>query len=225
DGGELRGAALDGVLRIHDLADGDAGKIELHRQRLGEQAGIALGDTRTAAGADLDLDDALSFQRSQRVGRDDAAHAETLGQILFGAEEIARAKLFGEQRVAHLNDDLRRHGRGAEGNNLPLAALHGWMQPHASLHVIACARSARAKVAMMIKMISFPSRPFVGWSGWPVALAEELVTAGAGAGTQAFPSYPVLKPSRKNPAGRRPFPGCRLEGVVPSTLLADEAIA
>src|SRR5262249_34004518 len=158
DGGELRGAALDGVLRIHDLADGDAGKIELHRQRLGEQAGIALGDTRTAAGADLDLDDALSFQRSQRVARDDAAHAETLGQILFGAEEIARTKLFGEQRVAHLNDDLRRHGRGAEGNNLPLAALHGWMKPHASSTALApCSprRGAKAqKVATIIKMIS-----------------------------------------------------------------------
>src|SRR5262245_49184659 len=132
DGGELSGAALDGVLRIHDLADRHAGEIELYRERLGEQAGIALGDTRTAAGADLDLDPALSFQRSQRVARDDAAHAETLGQNLFGAEEIARAKLFGEERVAHLNDDLRRHGRGAEGDDLPLAALHGRMKPHAS---------------------------------------------------------------------------------------------
>src|SRR5262249_38167662 len=109
------------------------GEMELDGQRLGEQAGIALSDARTAAGANLDLDDALGLQRSQRITRDDAAHFETLGQVLFRAEEIARAKLFGEQRVAHLNDDLRRHGRGAEGNNLPLAALHGRMKPHAKL--------------------------------------------------------------------------------------------
>ncbi len=54
----------------------DAGKIELHGQRLGEQAGVALRDARAAAGADLDLDDALGFQRSQRIARDDAADAE-----------------------------------------------------------------------------------------------------------------------------------------------------
>src|SRR5262249_61051377 len=135
------------------------------------------------------------------------------------------AKLFGEQRVAHLNDDLRRHGRGAEGNNLPLAALHGWMQPHASLHVIACARSARAKVAMMIKMISFPSRPFVGWSGWPVALAEELVTAGGGAGTQAFSSSAGLKPSPEKPARGGPLPCRRPRGGGPATPLSHEAVA
>ena len=41
DGGELGREALDGALRIHDLARRDAGEIELHRQRLGEQAGIA----------------------------------------------------------------------------------------------------------------------------------------------------------------------------------------
>src|SRR5262249_34750405 len=85
------------------------------------------------------------------------AHAETLGQILFRAEEIARAKLFGEQCVAHLNDDLRRHGGGAEGNNLPLAALHGRMKPHASSTTVApClprGGSKRAKVATIIKMI------------------------------------------------------------------------
>ena len=41
DGGELRRKALDGALRVHDLADRYAGKIELHGQCLGKQAGIA----------------------------------------------------------------------------------------------------------------------------------------------------------------------------------------
>ncbi len=48
-GGELGGHALDGALRIHDLGDRHAGKVELHRQRLGEQAGIAARDARAAA--------------------------------------------------------------------------------------------------------------------------------------------------------------------------------
>src|SRR5262249_5258777 len=88
----------------------------------------------------------------------------TLGQILFGAEEIARTKLFGEQRVAHLNDDLRRHGRGAEGNDLPLADLHGWMKPHSSSTALApCSprRGAKAqKVATIIKMITLSGAGF-----------------------------------------------------------------
>src|SRR5262249_43000686 len=156
DGGEFCGAALDGALRIHDLADRHAGEIELHGQRLGEQAGIALSDTRTPAGANLDLDDALGLQRSQRIARDDAAHFETLGQILFRAEEIARAKLFGEQRVAHLNEDRRGHGRGAEGNTLPLAALHGRMEPHAKLRRWSgLLKRVVANVITIIKMISF----------------------------------------------------------------------
>jgi hypothetical protein len=98
------------------------------------------------------------------------------------------------------------------------------MKPHANLHAIALAQIAWAKVAMIIKMISFPSRPFVDWSGWPVALAEGLVTAGDGAGTQACSSSAVLKPSRKNQPGET-FTWLPPRGVVPSTLLADEAIA
>ena len=35
-GGELRRQAFDGALRVHDLADRDAGKVELHGERLGE---------------------------------------------------------------------------------------------------------------------------------------------------------------------------------------------
>src|SRR4029450_9444307 len=77
-------------------------------------------------------DHALGFKLSQRVAGDDAADREPLSQVLFRAEEIARAKLLGEQRLAHLCDDLRRHGRGTEGNDLPLAVLHGGMKPHAA---------------------------------------------------------------------------------------------
>ena len=48
-GGELGGEAFDGALRVHDLAGDDAGEIELHRQRLGEQPRIAARDARAAA--------------------------------------------------------------------------------------------------------------------------------------------------------------------------------
>jgi len=99
----------------------------------------------SAAGADLDLDDALRLQGAQGIAGDDAAYPEALGQILLGAEEIAGTKLLGEQRIAHLRDDLRRHGRGAEGNDLPLGVLHGRMQPHPNLHAIARAQLAWAK--------------------------------------------------------------------------------
>src|SRR5215469_8931666 len=88
---------------------------------------------RAAARADLDLHHALRLQGAQSIARDDAAHPEALGEILLGAEKIAGTKLLGEERIANLGDDLRRHGRGAEGNDLPLAVLHGRMQPHAKL--------------------------------------------------------------------------------------------
>ena len=150
DGGEFGREALDGALRIHDLARRDAGKIELHRQRLGEQAGIAPGDARAAAGPDLDVDHALGFERSQRIAGDDAADPEAAGQILLGAEEIAGTQFAGEQRIAHLRHDLRRHGGRAEGEDLPFTAVNGGMQPH-----MASARPSRLKVATILKMISF----------------------------------------------------------------------
>ena len=121
-GGEFGGEALDRALRIHDLADGHAGEIELHRERLGEQPRIALRNPRAAAVAHLDVDDALRLQRAQRIARDDPADAEALRQVLLGAEEIARLELLGEQRLADLADDLGRHGRGAERNDLPFSA-------------------------------------------------------------------------------------------------------
>ena len=117
-GGELGGVAFDGALRVHDLGGGDAGEVELHRERLREQPRIALGDAGAAAGADLDLDDALRLERAQRVARDDAAHAEALGEVLLGAEEVARPQLLGEQRVAHLGDDLGREGGAAERDDV-----------------------------------------------------------------------------------------------------------
>src|SRR5262249_61567201 len=74
DRGELRGAALDGALRIHDLADGDAGKVELHGERLGEQAGVAARNARAAPPADLDLDPALPPPGAPGVAPAHAAH-------------------------------------------------------------------------------------------------------------------------------------------------------
>src|SRR5215510_3198906 len=77
--------ALDRALRVHDLAGRHAGKVELHRERFGEQAGIALCNASAAAGPDLDLDDAERLERAQRVARHDPAYAEALRQILLSA--------------------------------------------------------------------------------------------------------------------------------------------
>ena len=116
-GGEFGAERFDRALRVHDLGGGDAGEVELHRERFGEQARIALRDAGAAAFAHADFDDAERFQRAQRVARDDAAGAEARGQVFFGAEEIAGLELLGEQRVAHLGDDLRRQRRGAAGKH------------------------------------------------------------------------------------------------------------
>ena len=61
-GRELGGEAFDRALRVHDLGGGDAGEVELHRERLGEQPRIAARDARAAALAHLDLDDAERLQ-------------------------------------------------------------------------------------------------------------------------------------------------------------------
>ena len=95
-GRELGGEAFDRALRVHDLGGGDAGEVELHGERLGEQARIAVRDARAAALAHADLDDAERFERAQRVARDDAAAAELGGEVLLGAEEVAGLELLGE---------------------------------------------------------------------------------------------------------------------------------
>src|SRR5919198_1137397 len=163
--GELRGETFDGALRVHDLSGRDAGKVELHGQGLGEQPGIATCDARAAAGADLDLDHALSFQRSQRIARDDAADRKPLGQILFRAEEIARTKLLGEQRLAYLRDDLRRHGGGSEGNDLPLAVLDRRMKPHANARLLGKASNDH-KDNIFVPAWSTPSSPSRAGGEW-----------------------------------------------------------
>ena len=153
DRGELGGVAFDRALRVHDLGGADAGEVELHRQRLREQPRVALRDARAAAGADLDLDDALRFQRAQRVAGDDAADAEALGEVLLGAEEVARPQLLGEQRVAHLGDDLGGQGRAAERDDVApeRLALVGSHSPGSA--AIGAAWGSRA--IKISKMISF----------------------------------------------------------------------
>src|SRR5215470_6797546 len=152
DGGKLGGEALDRALRVHDLADRDAGEVELHGERLGEQPRVALGDTGTAAGADLDLDDAERLQRAQRVARHDPAHPEPPRQVLLSAEKVTRPHLLGEQCLTHLGDDSRRQRRPAEGEDL--ARLDGWMQPH-----------KQGPSKNMIKIISFSWYRQVEFSG------------------------------------------------------------
>ena len=72
-GGKLGGEAFDGALRVHDLGGADAGEVELHRERLGEQPRIAARHPRAAALAHPDLGDAERLQacaahRARRSG-------------------------------------------------------------------------------------------------------------------------------------------------------------
>ena len=112
-GGKLGGERLDRALRVHDLGRADAGEIELHGERLGEQARIAARHARAAALAHLDVGDAERLQRAQRIARHDAADAEARREVLLGADEIAGLELLGEQRIAHI---ARRSGRRATPN-------------------------------------------------------------------------------------------------------------
>ena len=107
-GGELGAERLDRALRVHDLGGGNAGEIELHGERFGEQARIALRDARAAALAHADLDDAERLEGAQGIARHDAAGVEAGGEVFFGAEEVAGLELLGEERVADPGNDLRR---------------------------------------------------------------------------------------------------------------------
>ena len=111
-GREFGGECFDRALRVHDFRRGDAGEVELHGERLGEQARIAARNARPAALAHLDVGDAERLQGAQRVARHDPADAEARRQVLLGAEEVAGLELLGKQRVAHLSDDVRgKRGR------------------------------------------------------------------------------------------------------------------
>ena len=146
DGCELGRETLDRALGLHDLSNRHAGKVELDRKRLRKQSGIALGNSSAAPGADLDLDNALCLERAQSIARHNAAHVEPLGQILLGAEEIARAQRLAKQRLAHLRNNPRRKGRAAKSNDVPLDVVDRRMQAHGS--------------EMMIKILSLgESRP------------------------------------------------------------------
>ena len=114
-GRELGGERLDRALRIEHLAGADAGELQLDGQRLGEQPRIALGDAGAAAAPHPDLGDAERLQGAQRVARDDAADAEAGGDLLLGAQEVAGLQALGEQRLAHVGDDLRGEGRRVYG--------------------------------------------------------------------------------------------------------------
>ena len=99
---KLSGEAFDGALRVHDLGGGDAGEVELHRERLGEQPRIAARDARAAALAHLDLGDAERLQGAQRIARHDPADAIARRDLVLGADAVAGLELFRKQRVAHV---------------------------------------------------------------------------------------------------------------------------
>src|SRR5215472_13669708 len=110
-GGKCRGLAFDSALRVHDLADGDAGELELDGERLGEELRIAARDPCAAARAHADVDDAQRRQRAQGVARDDPADAGALGDLLFAAKEVAGLEATGKERIPYLRHDLRRERR------------------------------------------------------------------------------------------------------------------
>jgi hypothetical protein len=113
-GGEFGAQCFDGALRVHDLGRGDAGEIELHGERFGEQARVALRDAGAATFTHADFDDPERFERAQGVTGHDAARIEAGGKVLLCAEEVAGLELLGEERVAYPGNDLRRHrGRTA----------------------------------------------------------------------------------------------------------------
>jgi len=91
-GGEFGAERLGGALHVHNFGDTHPGEVELHRQRFGEEARIAVGDARAAALAHADFDDAERLERTQRIAGDDPACAEARRQVLFRAEEVARPK-------------------------------------------------------------------------------------------------------------------------------------
>ena len=121
-GRKLGGKRLDRALRVHDFGGADAGEVELHRERLGEQPRIAARNPRAAALAHPDFGDAERLQGAQRVARHDAADAEARGEVLLGAEEIAGLELLREQRIAHI---ARRSGRRATPNCPPMKSGAG----------------------------------------------------------------------------------------------------
>jgi hypothetical protein len=61
-GGKLGGERFDRALCVHDFRRAHAGKVELHGERLGEQARIAARHARAAALAHLDVGDAERLQ-------------------------------------------------------------------------------------------------------------------------------------------------------------------
>jgi len=60
-----------------------------------------------AALAHANFDDAERFECAQCVARDNPACVEARRQILFRTKKIAGTKPLGEQRLAHLCDNLR----------------------------------------------------------------------------------------------------------------------
>ena len=127
DRGELGRKRFDCTLRLHDLADRHPGQIELNRERFGKQPGIAAGNTCSASGADLDLDNALRLQGSQSVARNDPADIEALRKLLLGAEKIAGTKLLRKQGLAHLVHDSGRERGAAKWQDVARAALKSRM--------------------------------------------------------------------------------------------------
>jgi hypothetical protein len=124
-GGEFRGQRLDRALRVHDLGRPDAGEVELHRQRLREQPRIAARHPRPAALAHFDFGDAERLQGAQRIARDDPRHAVALSDLVLGADAVAGLEFLGEQRIAHVGDDLRGQRRRTAGKEHPAGQRGG----------------------------------------------------------------------------------------------------
>ena len=116
-GGKLGCHAFDGTLGIDHLTGTDTGQVELDRQRFGEQLRIALGDACAATFAHANLDDAERFERTQRVAGYDSAYIIPGGEVLFGAEGVARFDAVLAYGAADVGDDRGGKRCGAAGKH------------------------------------------------------------------------------------------------------------
>src|SRR5215212_2339719 len=180
-GGEFGRKRFACALRVHDLGRAYAGEVELHGERLGEQARVAARDARAAAFAHADVRDAERLQRTQRITRHDAAHAETRREVLLCTEEIAGLELFCEQRIAHLGHDLggERCRMATDENRRGVAAMRFWLAEDRGVN------GHPAGPVKVVKMISYRNAASTAIFAW---VWNEL---GGGSSTQLMEIPPL----------------------------------
>src|SRR5205823_9181959 len=96
-------------------------------KRVAEQGDVRLGDIRATLPANFDSDQAVGFERAQRIAHRDATDAKLLGHLSLGWQTIAGSKLARKNRATNLGDDVagsthrsdRSKRRGRRGSHGP----------------------------------------------------------------------------------------------------------